>query len=321
MPLNPELVHLDQIYQAREIISAKVHRTPLMGSTYLSEATNTHLSLKLELFQKTGSFKVRGVTNKMNSLTDVEKRNGVISLSAGNHAQAVAWGAAQYGIPATLIMPANSVPAKQAATRGYGAEVLLTDGHLLDYCLQIQKERDLYLVHPFDDPKIIAGHGTIGLEIVEDVPEVEYVIVGIGGGGLMSGISAAVKQLKPDVTVIGVEPEGATTMTQSLAKGEPVYLDSVNTIADGLAAPFVGKHNLRHVQEFVDDIVIVSDDEIRSAMRDVWARCKVVAEPAACASVAALLSEKVKLPAGANVVCMVSGGNVNWDVLGSLLGG
>ena len=320
MSLNSTLVQLDQIRQAWQTIGRKVHRTPLMGSTFFSEATNTNLSLKLELFQKTGSFKVRGVTNKMNSLTDDEKRNGVISLSAGNHAQAVAWAAAQYGIPATLIMPTNCVPAKQAATRGYGAEVMLTDGHLLDYCLQIQKERDLYLVHPFDDPKIIAGHGTIGLEIIEDVPDVEYVIVGIGGGGLMSGISAAVKQLKPDVTVIGVEPEGATTMTQSLAKGEPVYLDSVNTIADGLAAPFVGQHNLRHVQEFVDEIVIVSDDDIRAAMKDIWARCKVVAEPAACASVAALVSGKISVPTEANVVCMVSGGNVDWDVLGSLIG-
>lgn len=316
---QPELVTLNDMLAAQAVIQAKVHRTPLTSSTYFSQQTKANLFLKLELFQKTGSFKVRGVTNKLSSLTAEEKANGVITLSAGNHAQAVAWGAAQYNIPATVVMPANSVPSKQAATRGYGGDVILTKGSLLDTCLALQKERNLYLVHPFDDPKIIAGHGTLGLEIVDDVPEVDVVLVGVGGGGLISGVAAAVKAKRPTARVIGVEPEGAPTMTESLAKGEPVHLSSTNTVADGLSAPFVGHHNLAHVQQWVDEVVLVSDSEILQALRLIWARCKVLAEPAACASIAALLSGKVSVPTGANVVCVISGGNVDLASIQRLL--
>ena len=319
MAQNAELVTLDEILQARETIAGKVHRTPMTHSSYFSDQVDSEVFLKLELFQKTGSFKVRGVTNKMQSLTDEEKEKGVISLSAGNHAQAVAWGAAQYNIPATIIMPANSVSSKQAATRDYGGEVLLTDGNLLDYCLAVQKARDLYLVHPFDDPKIIAGHGTAGLEIVEDVPNADVVIVGIGGGGLISGIAAAIKAKNPRTRIIGVEPEGAPTMTRSLAKGAPEHLSELNTVADGLAAPFVGQHNLNHVQQFVDEVLLVSDVEILNALTLIWSRCKVLAEPAACASVAALLSGKIEIPSGATVVCMISGGNVDLAGIQALL--
>ena len=312
------LVTLEEIYAARDTIADKVHRTPLAYSTFFSNATGTNLYLKHELFQKTGSFKVRGVSNKMNALTEEEKRKGVITLSAGNHAQAVAWGAAQYDIPSTIIMPQHSVVSKQIATRDYGGEVILSDGNLLEDCLRIQKERDLYLVHPFDDPKIIAGHATCGVEIIEDVPNVDVVIVAVGGGGLISGVAAAVKQLKPDTIVYGVEPEGADGMTRSLAAGKPVSL-AVDTIADGLAAPFVGQHNLNHVQAFVDQVVTVNDDEIRAALKLLWTRTKLFAEPAAAAPLAAMLNHKLDIPQGTTVVCIVCGGNVDLDNLDNLL--
>jgi threonine dehydratase len=317
--MSSKIVQLQDVLAAREVISARVHRTPTVSSTYLSERTHTNLHLKLELFQKTGCFKVRGVTNKLNSLTAAEKSQGVITLSAGNHAQAVAWGSRQLGIPATLIMPEGSVQSKIDATQGYGGEVLTTPGNLLEFCLSVQKERGLLLVHPFDDPLIIAGHGTIGLEIVEDVPDVDCVIVGVGGGGLISGIATAIKAQRPNAKVIGVEPEGAPTMTRSLEKGEPVHLETVNTVADGLSAPFVGQLNLDHVQKFVEEVVIVSDFEIVNAMKLIWARCKVLAEPAAAATVAALLEEKVSIPEGATVVCVLSGGNVDMDGIEKLL--
>ena len=314
-----KIVSENEILDAWGVISNKVHRTPVAHSTYLGELTHTKLFLKLELFQKTGSFKVRGVLNKLNSLSSKEKEKGVISLSAGNHAQALAWGAAQFGVPATITMPANSVKSKIEATCNYGGEVLLTEGNLLEYCLSVQKERNLLLVHPFDDPDIIAGHGSIGLEIVEDVPDMDYVIVGIGGGGLISGIAAAVKAKNPYVKVIGVEPEGACAMSQSLERNETVHLDRVDTVADGLSAPFAGEYTLAHVQKLVDDVVIVSDIEILHALKLIWDRCKVLAEPAATSTLAAMLFNKVHLPKGATVVCVLSGGNVNMDDIQNLI--
>ena len=320
MDLTEGIVTLEEILAAREVISSRVHRTPTVSASYLGQLTGTKLHLKLELFQKTGSFKVRGVINKLSSLRQAERKKGVISLSAGNHAQAVAWAAQQFGIQSTIIMPAKSVQSKLDATRGYGGEVLQTDGNLLEFCLSVQEERDLLLVHPFDDPEIIAGHGTIGLEILEDLPEPDYVIVGVGGGGLISGIAAAVKGRRPETKIIGVEPEGAPTMSRSLAEQAPVHLDRIDTIADGLGAPFVGHLNLVHVQRFVDEVVMVSDAEILRALRLVWERCKVLAEPAASASVAALLSNKIEIPEGARVVCVLSGGNVDLDGIHNLLG-
>jgi len=216
-------------------------------------------------------------------------------------------------------MPATAVRSKIEATLNYGGEVILTEGDWLETCLTIQKERDLTLVHPFDDPMIIAGHGTIGLEILEDVPEVDAVVVGVGGGGLISGIATAIKAEKPQVRVIGVEPEGASAMTQSLQRGEVVRLERVDTIADGLAAPFAGQHTLAHVQAYVDDMVIVSDQEIVEAIGLILEWCKVVAEPAAASTLAALLSGRVSLPQGSTVVCILSGGNIDRERLKALL--
>ena len=313
------LIEQDDILEAREVIAGRVHHTPIMGSSYLGEQAGVELHLKLELFQKTGSFKPRGVLNKLHHLSPEDKEKGVISLSAGNHGQALAWAATQSGFPSTVVMPATSLRSKIEATRTYGGEVILAEGDLLETCLTIQKERDLTLVHPFDDLMIIAGQGTVGLEILEDVPEVDAVIVGVGGGGLISGIATALKAEKPQVKVIGVEPEGASAMTQSLQRGEPVHLDRVDTVADGLAAPFAGRHTLTHVQAYVDDLVIVSDREIVEAMGLILERCKVVAEPAAASTLAALLSGKVSLPQGCTVVCVLSGGNIDRERLKTLL--
>lgn len=319
MARKSNLVEEDDIVEAREVIAGRVHRTPVMGSSYLGKQAGVQLCFKLELFQKTGSFKPRGVLNKLHHLSLEDKQKGVITISAGNHGQALAWGATQSGIPSTVVMPATSQRSKVEATRGYGGEVVLTEGDLLETCMTIQKERGLTLVHPFDDPMIIAGQGTVGLEILEDVPEVDAVVVGIGGGGLISGIATALKAEKPGVKVIGVEPEGASAMAQSLQRGEVVYLDRVDTVADGLAAPFAGQHTLAHVQAYVDDVVIVSDQEIVEAMGLILERCKVVAEPAAASTLAALLSGKVNLSQGITVVCVLSGGNIDRERLKTLL--
>jgi threonine dehydratase len=319
MVFKKNLIGHNDILNAREVISNRLHRTPVVGSSYLCEQTGVQLYFKLELFQKTGSFKPRGVLNKLNHLSPEDRRKGVITLSSGNHAQALAWAATQSGISSTVVMPANSVRSKIEATRGYGGEVILAEDDLLKTCLTIQKDRGLTLVHPFDDPMVIAGQGTVGMEILEDVPDVDAVIVGVGGGGLIAGIATALKAVKPEVKVIGVEPGGASAMVQSLRHGESVHLEKVDTIADGLAAPFAGQHTLAHVQVYVDDLVIVTDPEIVAAMGLILERCKVVAEPAAAATLAGLLSGKINLPQDSIVVCVLSGGNVDRERLKTLL--
>jgi threonine dehydratase len=313
------LVTLSDIAVARDVIAGRLHRTPVTRSAWLSDRVGARVTLKLELFQRTGSFKPRGVLNTLATLAPDERARGVISLSAGNHAQAVAWGASAMGVRSTIVMPATAVRTKVDATRGYGGEVVQTDGDLLATTQQLQRERDLVLVHPFDDPRIIAGAGTVGLEIAEDVPDVDTVVVGCGGGGLISGVAAAVRAVRPGARVIGVEPAGANAMTLSLAKGEPVRLASISTIADGLAAPFAGAHTLAHVRSLVERVVEVSDAEIVAAMRALMERCKIVPEPAGSAATAALLSGRIDVRAGEQVVVIVSGGNVDLDRLKQLL--
>lgn len=273
----------------------------------------------MEMFQKTGSFKIRGVLNKLASLSAEEKHRGVIGMSSGNHAQALAYGASLEGISATIVMPAYSVAGKIEATKAYGGKVHVTAENLIDVCNRVREENGLALVHPFDDSKIIAGAGTVGLEILEDAPDVDSIFVSVGGGGLISGVATAAKLLKPSVKVIGVEPEGACAMTKSLAAGKPVHLDKVETVADGLAAPFSGRHTLDRVQRHVDEIVLVSDEEILDAMRLIIERCKVVPEPSAAAAFAALRSGRAKTPVVSRVVCVLSGGNIDCSRLKSLL--
>lgn len=308
---DSSLVSHDRMVAAREVIRGRLHYTPVMSSAYLSDRVGAPVHLKLELFQKTGSFKPRGVLNRLANMSDEERRRGLITLSAGNHAQAVAWAAREYGVPATVVMPSRATQAKVDATRGYGGAVLQTDGDLLATALELQRERDLTLVHPFDCPFVIAGQGTLGLEVVEQVPDVETVVVGVGGGGLIAGVAAAVKATRPNARVIGVEPVGAAGMTESLRRGEPVRLDRLDTIADGLAAPFAGRLNYLHVRELVDDMVLVTDDEIIAAIPVLMERCKVMPEPAGAAAVAALLAGKVTLASGSTTVAVVSGGNID----------
>ncbi len=316
-----QLVSLEDIKAARDIIKGRLHRTGMASSSQLNQQLGIQLYFKQEMFQKTGAFKVRGALNKLHHMSAAEKEKGVITISAGNHAQALAWGAAQYGVNATVVMPATAVHSKVDATKGYGGEVILTDQGLMDTCLAIQAERDLTLVHPFDDPYIIAGQGTMGLEIWEDVRNVDIAVIGIGGGGMISGVSAALKALSPDVRIIGVEPEHSCAMYQSLQAGTPVTLDVNKTVADGLAAPFAGSHNLAHVQAFVDQVVKVTDDEIVDAMLDIMEWIKVLPEPAAAAPYAAIVNRKFEFEPGANVVCLLSGGNVDRDRLFDMMKG
>lgn len=275
--------------------------------------------LKQELFQKTGSFKVRGVINTLQQLTQDERTRGVISLSAGNHAQALAWGATRLGIRATIVMPRWAAASKVAATKGYGGEVIQTDEDLLATAHELQRSRNLTLVHPFDDPRVIAGQGTVGLEILADSPEVDVVLVACGGGGLISGVAAAIKQLKPSVRIVGIEPEGAPGMSLSLAAGSPQRVPKLDTIADGLAAPYAGTHNLAHVQAFVDEMIVIPDSEILAGMRALMERCKLFAEPSAGAAVAPLLTRRIHFEKDSCVIPIVCGGNIDLERLKTLI--
>ena len=313
------LVSLDDIQAARRVIGDRLIRTPLVPAPALVPAGGPRVSLKLELFQHTGSFKPRGVLNAIEALPPDERARGVVSISAGNHAQALAWASRAIGISATIVMPANAVQAKVDATRALGGDVIQTAEDLLATMQQVQQERGLSFVHPFDDPVVIAGAATVGLEIAEDAPDVDVIIVGCGGGGLLSGIAAAIHETRPRTRVIGVEPSGADAMRQSLARGSPVRLPRLNTIADGLAAPFAGVHTLAHVQAYVDQMVLVEDMAILEAMRALMRKARIVPEPAAAAATAALLGGFLMIEPAEHVVVVVSGGNVDPERVRSLL--
>jgi threonine dehydratase len=312
-------VSLEDVQRASAVIAGRVHRTPLLSATLLGRRVRTgagggvRLYLKAENLQKTGSFKPRGVLNKLRSLRPEEKRRGLITISAGNHAQALAYGAAAEGLRCVVVMPEGASETKVAASRAYGAEVVIhgTMHQAFEKVEELREARGLTLVHPFDDPFIIAGQGTVGLEILEDLPDVEVVVVPIGGGGLISGIAAAIKQSRPSTRVIGVEPQGAATLTEALRAGKPVRLASVATIADGLTAPIAGAHTLAHVRAFVDEIVLVSEAELSEGVRAVLQHAKLLAEPAGAAGVAALLAGTVAAQSGARVAAVLSGGNVD----------
>lgn len=314
--MKDHYVELDDILKAREMIAGKVHRTPMHTSTILGEQLGIRLYLKAELFQKTGSFKPRGAFNKLHHLTDAEKARGAITLSAGNHAQGLSYAASRSGIAATVVMPHSAPQSKVDAVRGYGGEIVFHDMMgAMSKMREIQEERDLTFVHPFDDPLVIAGQGTIGLEILEDVADPALVVVPVGGGGLISGIATALKEKRPSVRVVGVEPVGSNVIWQSLQQNKVVHLDSMDTIADGLGAPFAGENTLAHIQRYVDDIVLVTDTELMKAMGLLMTRCKLVTEPAGAAAFAALWHGKVDVSSGETVVCVLSGGNVDTNLL------
>jgi threonine dehydratase len=305
---------------ARARIDAHIKRTPLLTSRQLGDLTGFDVRLKAELFQRVGSYKIRGPLNKFALMPEEQKRRGVVCSSAGNHAQGVALAAKIHGMRAVVCMAENATPSKVAATKGYGAEVVL-HGTIWDEANEKAKElartEGLTYVHPFDDEQLIAGQGTLGLEIVEDWPEVEAVIVPIGGGGLISGVSMAAKGHDARIRVIGVESSDGPAMKRSVEAGRLETIDC-RTVIDGLRVRRVGEINFSVVQRFVDEIVALPDREIFGAMLWVMERCKLVVEGAAAAPVAALLHGMVRLPPGSRVAVVLSGGNVNLDQLRGL---
>ncbi|HEV8238832.1 MAG TPA: threonine ammonia-lyase [Thermoanaerobaculia bacterium] len=311
---------LDDFRQARARIAPHIKHTPLLTSRQLGERTGYDVRLKAEVFQRVGSYKIRGPLNKFALMSEEDKRRGVVCSSAGNHAQGVALAARIHGIRAVVCMAENATPSKIAATRGYGAEVVL-HGTIWDEANEKAKElvrtQGLTYVHPFDDPELIAGQGTLGLEIVDDWPEVDAVVVPIGGGGLISGVAMAVKSHNPRARVIGVESSDGPAMKKSLEAGRLETIDC-NTVIDGLRVRRVGEHTFSVVQRYVDEVVALPDREIFDAVVWVMERCKLVVEGAAAAPVAALLAGLVKLPPGAKVAAVLSGGNVNLDPLRGL---
>ena len=311
---------LADLTAVRARIGDRVHQTPLLSATKIGERVGARLHLKCENLQKTGSFKPRGVLNKISQLSDDERAAGVVTISAGNHAQALAWAATHLGVTATVVMPAAASRTKADASRAYGAEVVLhgTVFEAFEKARELERDRGLTFIHPFDDPHIIAGAAGVGLEIVEQLDDVATIVVPIGGGGLIAGVAAAAKLSKPDVRVFGVEPEGAAAMRASVDAGRPVQLDVVNTIADGLAPPMAGELNYEYVERYVDDVVLVSDDEIRAAMEPLYTRARLVVEPSGAAALAALLAGRIPITPSDQVVAVLSGGNVDASRLASL---
>jgi threonine dehydratase len=309
------MVTRDDVLAARQTIGERVHRTPTLTSASLERELGVPVYLKAELFQRTGSFKVRGVLNKLASLGADEKARGVIGISAGNHAQALAYGASLDGVDALVVMWQGVSEQKLEATRGYGAMVDLeaTDpSQAFDRLNELIAETGRTLVHPFDDPLVIAGQGTVGLELVEDAPDVDVVVVPVGGGGLISGIRSAV-----ETRVIAVEPETSAALHEALAAGRPVPVEPVS-IADGLNAPFAGQNAIEICRGRVES-VLVTDDEIKAGFRFLYSRAKLACEPAAAAGVAALLAGKVPLEGAKAVGVVVSGGNVAAETTAAIL--
>jgi threonine dehydratase len=311
---------LRDFQDVRARIAPHIKHTPLLTSRQLSELTGYEVRLKAEMFQRVGSYKIRGPLNKFALMPEEQKRRGVVCSSAGNHAQGVALAAQIHGIRAVVCMATNATPSKVAATKGYGAEVVL-HGNIWDEANEKAKElvrtEGLTYVHPFDDEQLIAGQGTLGLEIVQDWLDVDAVIVPIGGGGLISGVSMAVKGHNPKIKVIGVESSDGPAMKESVAAGTLQTIDC-RTVIDGLRVRRVGETTFSVVQRYVDDIVALPDRDIFDAMLWVMERCKLVVEGAAAAPVAALLHGLIKLPKGSRVAVVLSGGNVNLSQLRGL---
>jgi threonine dehydratase len=306
------LISLDDVHRARERIGDRLHRTPLLRSATLSDQVGADVRFKAELFQRTGAFKPRGVLNKLSTLSDEEKRRGVISISAGNHAQALAYASAVEGIDALVVMWQTASPMKIAAARGYGATI---DTEAADIPAAFTRLEELIestgrtLVHPYDDPLVMAGQGTVGVEMLEDAPQADVVLVPVGGGGLVSGIATAVKGMNPDARVVAVEPERSRALHESLKAGEPVTVEA-KSIADGLNGPYAGANCVRVCTELGVESVLVTEAALREAFRFMYGRMKLACEVAGAATAAALMSRAVEVEPGQIVAAVVSGGNV-----------
>jgi threonine dehydratase len=325
-----DAVALSEVVDARERLAGTIHRTPLLASTtaadWVEAATGVRVGdervyLKAEHLQKTGSFKARGMTNRISTLSPEARARGVITLSAGNAGQAYAWAGRSAGVAVTVVMPAAAVRSKVDACLGYGARVVLHGAHVGETFAEMERIRDaegLTLVHPFDDAAVIAGNGTAGLEIVDDLPEVDVVVVGVGGGGLISGVATAVTGLRPGVRVYGVEPERSNAVSLALAAGDIVRIQP-ESVADGLGAPFTGRLPLAVIRRTVDDIVLIDDATILAGLRFALERLKQVLEPAGAAALAALLAGRIPIRPGDRVAVLLSGGNVEVGRLGELI--
>jgi threonine dehydratase len=329
MTVEPH-VDLAAIGVAREAIAGRVHRTPLLSSTAAAavlgraagiRVADDRLYLKAEHLQKTGSFKPRGMTARVAALTADERRRGIITVSAGNAAQGYAYAGATLGVPVTVVMPASAVRSKAQAAAGYGARVVL-EGEVMSETFaaldRIRDEEGLVFCHPFDDLDVIAGHASVGLEILEDLPEVDVVVVGIGGGGLISGIAVALKELRPAARLYGVEPETSDAISQALAAGHTVRIQPAS-VADGLNAPFAGELTLPLIRRYVDDVIRLDDATILAGLRFALERMKQVVEPAGAAALAATLTGRVPIRGGDRVAVVLSGGNVELGRLGELI--
>lgn len=306
-------MNLDNIIIAREKMKGIVHETPLDYSKTFSDLAQNEIYLKLENLQKTGSFKVRGSYNKLISLTEEELKKGVVAASAGNHAQGVAYSSQMLGIPCTIVMPKGAPLSKVLATRQYGAEVIL-EGNVFDealaFAIELNEKRGATFIHAFDDEAVITGQGTVGLEILDQLPEVEAVICPVGGGGLIAGVAMAVKEKNPNIAVYGVQTMACPSMKQSLMEQKPVAIKSAPTMADGIAVQKPGASNFEIVKKYVDDIVCVDEMEIARTMLMLLERNKLLVEGSGASSLAALLYKKINIT-NKKVAAVLSGGNVN----------
>jgi threonine dehydratase len=314
VPVETGALSLEDVRVAADRIAPYVLKTPLLSG---ESVAGPDVWLKAENLQRTGSFKVRGAVNAVLQLTPEQRRRGVITLSAGNHGQALAYAAHAFQIPCVVVIREDAPLTKLQAIRRYGAEIVLVPLAEWQHRLEMeQQRRNLHIVHPFDDPAVAAGQGTVGLEILEAMPDLRTVIVPVGGGGLIAGIAVAIKAQRPDLRIIGVEPEGAPVVSESLAAGNPVAPSRLDSIADGLGAPYTRPFNLSLVQRHVDQMRTVSDDAIIEALKTIAQHARLVVEPAGAAAVAALLADpEIERP----VAAVLSGGNVDMDRLGSWL--
>ena len=314
-------VTIADIWQAYKFLKPIIHHTPLSPSHTLNQMTGADIYLKCEHMQRSGAFKVRGAGYKISRLSDEQARVGVIAASAGNHAQGVAIAASQNNIPCTIVMPENAPLAKVTATQGYGAKVVLygaTYDDAYQHCCKLQQESGATFVHAFDDPEVITGQGTLGLEMLTDLPDADAIVVPVGGGGLISGIAIAARALKPDITIIGVQAAGAASCRASLDAGMLETLPAIATIADGIAVKRPGALTFSIIQNLVDDIVVVEDEAIINAVLLLMERCKMVVEGAGATGLAAMLSGAVSL-AGKKVLVPLTGGNIDINLVGRFI--
>jgi len=316
------MLDLDDVLAARDRVAETARYTPLVYSHTFSDMTGADVHVKEEMLQRTGAFKIRGATNRIATLPEADRDSGVVTASAGNHAQGVALAATRMGVDSKVVMPENAPISKVKATKSYGAEVVLHGANYdaaAEYARELEREEGRYYLPAFDDWQVMAGQGTIGLEILEDLPSVDTVVVPIGGGGLISGIATAIKGKQPDTRVIGVQAEGASSVAPSLQKGDRVMLDSVDTIADGIATRTVGEKTFQVIRERVDEVVTVSDADIAVAVMLLLERSKTLVEGAGAVPLAALLAGAFDYEADETIVPTLCGGNIDMNTLTTVL--